>query len=179
MTRKLLLAIGLMTLIGLTLLAHAAHSHEAVYPHHRDDLRKEEARLTVLLITAGFVLVLAGVFYIASRSEKRETQQARESEQGRLERAANEAARVGRTALLDQGTSEEAIRAALAAYAKVSGVAWNQNSVMVNGESIRCQIGGDVIVVRIFDQADQYGIEVNAARGETNAKSVLEMVRDA
>ena len=62
MTRKLRFVIGLTTLICLTFLTYLAHSHDAFFPHHREDLRKEEARLTVVFITAGFVITLGAVF---------------------------------------------------------------------------------------------------------------------
>ena len=103
MTKKLCLAIGLATLICLTLSAYLAYSHDAFYPHHREDLRKEEARLTVVFITAGFVILLGAIFYMVLRNEKRESERTHESEQDRLAGAANEAAHVGRTTLLDGG----------------------------------------------------------------------------
>ena len=178
MTQKLCFAIGLATLICLTLSAYLAYSHDAFYPHHRDDLRKDEARLTVVFITAGFVIVLGAVFYIILRGESQESQRTRESEQDRLAGAANEAAHVGRATLLEGGTAEATILAALAAYAERLEVGWNPASVLVVGNTIRCQIGGDVIVVRIFQQADTDKIEVKASRDEVTVGSVLEVVHD-
>ena len=178
MTKKLCFAIGLAMLICLTLSAYWAHSHDAFYPHHRDDLRKEEARLTVLFITAGFVILLGAIFYMVLRNEKRESQRTHESEQDRLAGAANEAAHVGRTTLLEGGTAEATILATLAAYAKRLELVWNPDSVLVEGNTLRCQIGGDVVVVRICNQADTDKIEVKASRGEVTAGSVLEVVRD-
>ena len=178
MTKKLCLAIGLATLICLTLSAYLAYSHDAFYPHHREDLRKEEARLTVVFITAGFVILLGAIFYMVLRNEKRESERTHESEQDRLAGAANEAAHVGRTTLLDGGTAEATILAALAAYAKRLELVWNPDSVLVVGNAIRCQIGGDVVVVRIFRQADTDKIEVKASRDEVTAGSVLEVVPD-
>ncbi len=178
MTQKLCFAIGLTTLICLTLSAYLAYSHDAFYPHHREDLRKEEARLTVVFITAGFVVLLGAIFYMVLRNEKRESQRTHESEQDRLAGAANEAAHVGRATLLEGGTAEATIHAALAAYAKRLEFVWNPASVQVVGNALRCQIGGDVIVVRIFHQADQYKIEVKASRDEVTAGAVLEVVRD-
>ena len=178
MTKKLCLAIGLATLICLTLSVYLAHSHDAFYPHHREDLRKEEARLTVLFITAGFVILLGTIFYMVLHNEKRERQRTHESEQDRLAGAANEAAHVGRATLLEGGTVEAAIQAALAAYAKRLEFVWNPDSVLVVGNAIRCQIGGDVVVVRIFNQADTDKIEVKASRDEVTAGSVLEVVPD-
>ena len=178
MTKKLCFTIGLATLICLTLSAYLAHSHDAFYPHHREDLRKEEARLTVLFITAGFVILLGVIFYMVLRNESQESQQTRESEQDRLEGAANEAAHAGRATLLEGETAEATILAALAAYAKRLEFVWNPASVLVEGNTIRCQIGGDVVVVRIFRQADTDKIEVKASRDEVTAGSVLEVVRD-
>ena len=178
MTKKLRFVIGLTTLICLTLSPHLAYSHDAFYPHHRDDLRKDEMRLTVLFITAGFVIVLGAVFYMVLRNESRESQRTRESEQDRLEGAANEAAHVGRATLLEGGTAEATILAALAAYAKRLESVWNPASVLVVGNTIRCQIGGDVVVVRIFQQADTDKIEVKASRDEVTAGSVLDVVTD-
>ena len=176
MTQKLCFAVGLTILICLTLSAYLAYSHDAFYPHHRDDLRKDEARLTVVFITAGFVIVLGAVFYIILRGESQESQRTRESEQDRLAGAANEAAHVGRATLLEGGTAEATILAALAAYAERLEVGWNPASVLVVGNTIRCQIGGDVIVVRIFQQADTDKIEVKASRDEVTVGSVLEVV---
>ncbi len=178
MNRKLCFAIGLAMLICLAFSAYLAYSHDAFYPHHREDLRKEEGRLTVVFITAGFVVLLGAVFYMVLRNEKREGERTRESEQDRLAGAVNEAAHVGRTTLFEGETAEATIHATLAAYAKRLKVAWNPTSVLVVGNAIRCQIGGDVIVVRIFHQADQYKIEVKASRDEVSAGSVLEVVRD-
>ncbi len=178
MAKKLCFAIGLATLICLTLSAYLAHSHDAFYPHHRDDLRKEEARLTVVFITAAFVILLGTIFYMVLRNEKQETQRTHESEQDRLAGAANEAAHVGRATLLEGETVEAAILAALAAYAKRLEFVWNPDSVLVEGNTIRCQIGGDVVVVRIFRQADTDKFEVKASRDEVTAGSVLELVRD-
>ena len=178
MTKKLCFAIGLAMLICLTLSAYWAHSHDAFYPHHRDDLRKEEARLTVLFITAGFVILLGAIFYMVLRNEKRESQRTHESEQDRLAGAANEAAHVGRTTLLEGGTAEATILATLAAYAKRLELVWNPDSVLVDGSTIRGQIGGDVVVVRIFNQANTDTIEVKASRDEVTVESVLEVVRD-
>ena len=178
MTRKLCFAIGLATLICLTLSAYSAYSHNAFYPHHRDDLRKEEMRLTVVFVTAGFVILLGTIFSIILRGETQESQRTRESEQDRLAGAANEAAHVGCTILLEGGTAEATIHAALAAYAKRLEVVWNPASVLVVGNAMRCQIGGDVIAVRIFHQADTDKIEVKASRGEVTAGSVLEAVHN-
>ena len=178
MTRKLCFAIGLATLICLTFSVYLAHSHDAFYPHHREDLRKEEARLTVVFITAGFVILLGAIFYMVLRNEKQESQQTHESEQDRLAGAANEAAHVGRTVLLEGGTAEATILAALAAYAKRLEFVWNPDSILVVGNAIRCQIGGDVVVVRIFNQANTDKIEVKASRDEVTTGSVLEVVHD-
>lgn len=178
MNRKLGIVIGLATLICLTFSAYLAYSHDAFYPHHRDDLRKEEARLTVVFVTAGFVIALGAIFYVVSRNEGRESQRTRESEQDRLEGAANEAAHVGRATLLEGGTPEVTILAALAAYAERLEFVWNSDSVLVVGNAIRCQIGGDVVVVRIFQQTDGNKIEVKASRDEVTAGSVLDVARN-
>ena len=178
MTKKLCLAIGFATLICLTLSAYLAYSHDAFYPHHREDLRKDEARLTVVFITAGFVILLGTVFYMVLRNEKQESQRTHESEQDRLAGAATEAAHVGRATLLEGGTAEATILAALEAYAKRLESVWNPDSVLVVGNAIRCQIGGDVVVVRIFNQVDTDKIEVKASRDDVTAGSVLEVVND-
>lgn len=178
MTRNLRFVIGITTLLCLTFSAHLAYSHDAFYPHHREDLRKEEARLTVVFITAGFVIVLGAIFYMVLRNENRESQRTRESEQDRLEGAANEAAHVGRATLLEGGTPEATILATLAAYAKRLEFVWNPASILVVGNTIRCQIGGDVVVVRIFQQADKNKIEVKASRDNVTAGSVLDVVAD-
>ena len=176
MTKKLCFAIGFATLICLTLSAYLAHSHDAFYPHHREDLRKDEVRLTVVFITAGFVILLGTVFYMVLRNEKQESQRTNESEHDRLAGAANEAAHVGRATLLEGGTAEVTILAVLAAYAKRLEFVWNPDSVLVVGNAIRCQIGGDVVVVRIFNQADTDKIEVKASRDDVTARSMLEVV---
>lgn len=178
MNRKLRFVIGLTTLICLTFSAYVAHSHDAFYPHHREDLRKGEKRLTVVFITAGFVIVLGAILYMVLRNEGRESQRTHESEHDRLEGAANEAAHVGRATFLDGGTPEATILATLAAYAKRLEFVWNPASVLVVGNTIRCQIGGDVVVVRIFQQADRSRIEVKASRDDVTAGSVLDVVAD-
>ena len=178
MTRKLRFAIGITVLICLTLSAYLAYSHDVFYPHHRDDLRKEEMRLTVLFITAGFVILLGAIFYMVLRSEKQESQRTHESEQERLEEAANRAAQVSYATLLEGETAEAAIHAALAAYAKHLDVVWNPTTVLVDGDTIRCHIGGDVVVIKILHQMDKYEIEVHASRDEVTVVSVQAVVRD-
>ena len=178
MTKKLCFAIGFATLICLTFSTYLVHSHDTFVPHHREDLRNEEARLTVVFITAGFVVLLGAIFYMVLRNEKRQNEQTRESEHDRLAGAANEAAHVGRATLLEGGTAEATILAALATYAKRLEFVWNSDSVLVVGNAIRCQIGGDVVVVRIFNQANTDKIEVKASRDEVTAGSVLEVVHD-
>ena len=178
MTRKLHCVIGLTTLICLMISVHLAYSHDAFYPHHREDLRKDEMRLTVVFITAGFVIALGAIFYMVLRGETQESQRTRESEEDRLEGAANDAAHVGRATLLEGGTAEATILATLAAYAERLELVWNSDSVLVVGNAIRCQIGGDVVVVRIFQQADRNKIEVKASRDEVTAGFVLDVVAD-
>ena len=75
-------------------------------------------------------------------------------------------------------TVEATILATLTAYAKRSEFVWNPTSVLVEGNTIRCQIGGDVVVVRIFHQAGTDKIEVKASRDEVTAASVLEGARE-
>ena len=178
MTRKLRFVIGFATLLCLTFSTYLAYPHDAFYPHHREDLRKEEARLTVVFITAAFVIVLGTIFYMVLRNENRESQRTRESEQDRLEGAANEAAHVGRATLLEGATPEATILATLAAYAKRLEFVWNPASVLVVGNAIRCQIGGDVVVVRIFQQAGGDKIEVKASRDDVTVGSVLNVAVD-
>ena len=178
MTRKVCIAVGLATLICLTCLPYLAYAHDAFFPHHRDDLRKDEMRLTVVFITAGFVIVLGAIFYVVLRGETEESQRTRESEEDRLEGAANEAAHVGRATILEGGTPEATIHAALAAYAERVEADWNPTSVLVEGNAIRCQIGGDVVVIRIFEQANTRKIEVKASRENVTTGSVLEAVAD-
>ena len=179
MTKKLCFAIGLAMLICLTLSAYWAHSHDAFYPHHRDDLRKEEARLTVLFITAGFVILLGAIFYMVLRNEKRESQRTHESEQDRLAGAANEAAHVGRTTLLEGETAEATILATLAAYAKRLELVWNPDSVLVDGNAlsdVRLEEMWSLLEFLIRQNTDK--IEVKASRDEVTVESVLEVVRD-
>ena len=178
MTRKLRFVIGFATLLCLTFSTYLAYPHDAFYPHHREDLRKEEARLTVVFITAAFVIVLGTIFYMVLRNENRESERTRESEQDRLEGAANEAAHVGRATLLEGATPEATILATLTAYAKRLEFVWNPASVLVVGNAIRCQIGGDVVVVRIFQQAGGDKIEVKASRDDVTVGSVLNVAVD-
>jgi len=177
MTRKPPFTTLLITMMGLMLLTQFAHAHDAFYPHHREDFeamtRRQEVRGLVLIITAGFVSVLVGVFYVAWRKGGGDAQQFHETEQARLERASNAAAQAARAAILDPGATG-AIHAALAAYANASGIVWNQNSVRVSGSSIRCKIGSDVVIVNIFHQGEQYQIELDASCDEANVKAVFQ-----
>ena len=180
MKRKQLSTILRIMTIGLTLLTSFALAHDAFYPHHREDFeaiaRQRELRGAVLIITVGFVSVLVGVLYLALRKGQEADQTQWQTEQGRLEYASNRAAQAAHTVLLVQGASE-AIRAALAAYANASGAAWNQKSVVVTGTAIRCKIGSDMVIIRIFDRGDKCQIEVDAACNAVNARSVLEVMR--
>jgi hypothetical protein len=169
----------LFRLILLTFLvfqARPAHSHDASYPHHREDFeaitRRREMRIPVLIITAGFVAVLAGVFYTALRSGRDAEAGRHETESDRLERGVKTAARAARFALSERQPVEAAIRAALAAYAGIAGVIWRQQSLIVNGSSIRCKLGADVVVIRIFDRGDKYEIEACAAADGVNTREL-------
>jgi hypothetical protein len=150
----------------LMLQATPVPAHDAFYPHHREDFdaitRRQEFRGTVLIITAGFISLLAGVLYMALRKSGEVDPHHHQTMQAHLENATNQAGVVAQTGLANGGTPAEAIGAALAAYAKASGVAWNPNPAIVTGNTIRCRIGKDIVIIKIFEQKGSYQIEVNA-----------------
>ena len=179
MTRPYAFATLFIVPIGLMLLVISASAHDAFYPHHRQDLdeltRQRELRGPVLIITAVFVFILAGVLYVTLRKIGRLDHEHHETTRAHLEKASNHAAQAARMSLVDSGKVSEAVQAALAAYAKASRIAWNPNHGMVGGNSIRCKIGSDVVIVKISSQDDRYQIEVNASCDEADTQSILEV----
>ena len=151
----------------LTLLASSARSHDAFYPHHRDDLdalnRKQEIRGVVLISTIVFLMALGGVLYIVVRNSKAAEQVSHKTEQDRLDRAAHQAAEAACATLTKGQHTSSAIHAALAAYADTEGVAWHENAAPVDAKYLRCKIGSDVVIVGVTDQSGEYRIEVNAS----------------
>ena len=144
-------------LIFFCLLCAAAPlaAHDAFYPHHREDFdsltRRRELRGTVLLITSGFLGLLATLVYFGLRKSSTVDDEPAQTPPARLTASANEAARAAQRILNANGTVTEAMERALATYAQASGVVWKTGSG-VQGNTIRCKIGADVVTLNIDSQ---------------------------
>lgn len=176
MFRKLFYYPLLLLFIGVLYWSAPVFSHDAFYPHHRDDFesmtRRRQLRGTVLLSTAVFLCVLGSVVYVALR-KIRDTDDADESEartvQERLESAANKAADAAKHVLNVNGSVAEAAETALTTYAEVSGGMWRQHSDgKRRAESvpyqIRCKIGTDVVTLNINAKVIQLKAEHNSSK---------------
>ena len=144
-------------LIFVCLLCAAAPlaAHDAFYPHHREDFdsltRRRELQGTVLLITAGFLGLLATLVYFSLRKSSTVDDAPAQTQQARLTGAANEAAKAAQRILNANGSISAAMEGALATYAQASGVVWKTGSG-VQGNTIRCKIGADVVTLNIDSQ---------------------------
>ena len=146
-------------------------SHDAFYPHHREDFesmtRRRELRGTVILSTAVFLCVLGTVVYVALRKSKR-ADDAEENDakavQERLTDAVNRAANAAWYVLNSGEDPAKAAKTALITYAEASGVTWQPRSYgQSRAESIpyqiRCKIGSDVVTLSINTEVIQVKAE--------------------
>ena len=127
MTRKLRFVIGAYNAdLFKPLSVHLAYSHDAFYPHHREDLRKDEMRLDCAIHYKPGLSLCWAQFFIWCYAMKAERVSGHMNRNRIvLSGAANEAAHVGRATLLEGGTAEATILAVLAAYAKRLEFVWN------------------------------------------------------
>ena len=136
-------------------------AHDAFYPHHREDFdmtRRRELQGTVLLITAGFLGLLAGLVYFGLRKSGTVDDAPAQTQQARLTGAANEAAKAAQRSLNANGSISAAMEHALATYAQAAGGTWKP-SADVLGHAIRCKIGTDVVTLNIDAQCIRLKVE--------------------
>ncbi len=156
-------------------------AHDAIYPHHREDFesmaRRRELQVTVLLITAGFVGILATAIYFAVRKSKMEPDESDEPVRTRLSAAANDAAKAAQQVRNANGTISKAIQAGLTTYAQASGVVWKPHT-RVLGNTVRCKIGDDIITLSIQTDSDSDAefVRLKAERaGQQGSSQVIEL----
>ena len=136
-------------------------AHDAFYPHHREDFdmtRRRELQGTVLLITAGFLGLLAGLVYFGLRKSGTVDDAPVQTQHARLTGAANEAARAAQRILNANGSISAAMEHALATYAQAAGGTW-KSSTDTLGHAIRCKIGTDVVTLNIDAQCIRLKVE--------------------
>ncbi len=162
--------------VGLFCAAAPLSAHDAFYPHHREDFdsltRRHELRGTVLLITAGFLGLLATLVYFGLRKSRAVDDEPEQTHRARLTASANEAAKAAQRVLNANGTVSAAMEAALAAYAQASGGIWKTRSG-VRGNAIRCKIGADVVTLNI----DSQSVRLKVAHERTSATVTLRVER--
>ena len=155
-------------------LTRLGYAHDAFYPHHSEDFeaitRRRETKGLVLIITAGFTALLVGVFVVALRSSKHAEAEHQQTAAERLERGVTAAVMSAERALAENQTVASAIRQALTAYAESVGVVWHNSGLVINGNSVRCKIASDVVVIRIAQTETGYSVEVHAENDGAHAK---------
>ena len=176
MLRKFFFFPLLLLCVGILSWSTPTFSHDAFYPHHREDFesmtRRRELRGTVILSTTVFLCVLGTVFYIALRRSKG-TDDAEENDakavQERLMDAVNRAANAARYVLNSGEDPAKAAETALITYAEASGVTWQPRSYgQSRAESIpdqiRCKIGADVVTLSINTEVIHLKAERNFSK---------------
>lgn len=148
-------------------------AHDAFYPHHREDFesltRRRELQGTVLLITAGFLGLLAGLVYFGLRKSSTVDNAPAQTHQARLTAAANAAASAAQRILNANGSRSEAMERALATYAQAAGGTWITRSDIL-GNPIRCKIGTDVVTLNIDAQCIRLKVEHEQASATVTLK---------
>ncbi len=170
--------------IGILCWSPSLSAHDEFYPHHQEDFesltRLRELQGTVLLITAAFLGILTILIYFGFQKSKKEPDEPDESVQTRLSTAATAAAKTAQQVRSANGTISEAIEAALATYAEASGIVW-RTSTGVKGNTVRCKIGSDIIMLSIHVDSDTEIVRLRAERGfpyEVNAVVELRVRRN-
>ena len=148
-------------------------AHDAFYPHHRENFesltRRREWQGTVLLITAGFLGLLAVLVYFGLRKSSTVDNAPAQTHQARLTAAANAAASAAQRILNANGTLPEAMERALATYAQAAGETWITRSDIL-GNPIRCKIGTDVVTLNIDAQCIRLKVEHEQASATVTLK---------
>lgn len=148
-------------------------AHDAFYPHHREDFesltRRRELQGTVLLITAGFLGLLAGLVYFGLRKSSTVDNAPAQTHQARLTASANAAASAAQRILNANGSRSEAMERALATYAQASGGTWKPGAGVL-GNPIRCKIGTDVVTLNIDAQCIHLKVEHEQASATVTLK---------
>lgn len=150
-------------------------AHDAFYPHHREDFesltRRRELQGTVLLITAGFLVLLAVLVYFGLRKSSTvdNDNAPAQTHQARLTAAANAAASAAQRILNANGPRSEAMERALATYAQAAGETWITRSDIL-GNPIRCKIGTDVVTLNIDAQCIRLKVEHEQASATVTLK---------
>ena len=166
----------LLLSVGILYWSTPTFSHDAFYPHHREDFesmtRRRELRSTVILSTAVFLSVLGTIVYVALRKSK-DADDTDESDaktvQERLADVAHRAASAAEYVLNTEGNIAKAAETALTTYAEASGVTWQPRSYGRSyAESvpyqIRCKIGSDIVTLSINAEVIQLRAEHNFSK---------------
>lgn len=157
-------------------------AHGSFYPHHVQDFgaiknRIRELRGPVVITTSVFVIVLAGVIFLALRRGSVEQKRDFKSVHARLRQAVYDAAKAAQIELAKGEL--EALRSALTAYAESVGVPFKADTLTVHlanasaRSPIMCKIGGDRITAQVREKDGELGIEIRATCGSASASAFI------
>ncbi len=157
-------------------------AHGSFYPHHTQDFgtikdRINELRGPVIITTSVFVIVLAGVIFLALRRGSVERKKTFESVHARLKQAVHDAAKAAQAELTNDEL--QALRSALIAYAESVGIPFKSDALTIhlaNASSrspIVCKIRGDRVIVQMREKDGELGIEIRATCGAASAHAFV------
>ena len=145
-----------LVILKWLVLTQQVTAHDAFYPHHSQDFspteikQREDLRITVLIITLTFVVLMTTLIYFTFGQTSKISTTQQENDQHRLNQLANQATEVALQRIKANGTINQSISDALAAYASNTGVSWHQQSI--TGDRVRCKIGSDVVIISVNSQ---------------------------
>lgn len=142
-------------LIGGLILAMAlaldVSAHDAFYPHHMQDFgmvrSRERVRTTVVISTAIFVLLLAGVIVLAIRKGRVETDELQQDARQALQNAAESAAMAASKVWPQEPM--RAVHAVLRAYADRVNVPWDASILPQPEFPVRCRLSGHQLTLSV------------------------------
>ena len=176
MDMKRTFPIVLLCVLGACACTGFGHAHGAFYPHHLQDFgmirSREEVRITVLVVTGVFVLLLSGVIVLAIKKGQLEAT-GLQHDHGKRLRAGIDAATIAASTHWP-GDSAQALAAALEAYAAATGNRWNPALLPAAQMPVRCQFGGDLLVLHSHKSATSERMMFQATHQEITIRAFLE-----
>jgi len=154
-------------------------AHGTFYPHHVQDFgaikdRIKELRGPVIITTSIFVIVLAGVIFLALRRGSIEQKKTFESVNARLKQAVRDAAKAAQAELTNDEL--QALRSALTAYAESVGIPFKGDALTIHlanaslHSPIVCKIRNDRVIAQVREKDGELGIEIRATCGSASAR---------
>jgi len=178
MASKPFFSILIVSFIIFLCISSTVGAHPTFYPHHVQDFgtikdRINELRGPVIITTSVFVIVLAGVIFLALRRGSIEQKRTFESVHARLRQAVYDAAKAAQVELAK--SELQALRSALMAYAESVGIPFKADTLAIHLSNasarspIMCKIGADRITAQVKEKDGEVGIEIRATCGSASA----------